>query len=194
MITWKLFIKKFYFLFRFFVCLVERTGKVFTFSTCDDVCVKGERGWGILRTKRPSQNKGRILGRNPDKSHKSFPPCYSQSPLQSTALPWDIYFFKLTQLLTYFYISVTVHCQIERRKTERNPYPLPYGLRNLYRNLKSADSRDLAQKPQRNCTSMNSASVHIYMYMWSPSGQRMRWVLHHHVLDSVFNQEWVGGL
>ncbi len=26
--------------------------------------------------------RGRILGRNPDKSLKSFPPCYSQSPLQ----------------------------------------------------------------------------------------------------------------
>ncbi len=26
--------------------------------------------------------RGRILGRNPDKIHKSFPPCYSQSPLQ----------------------------------------------------------------------------------------------------------------
>ncbi len=27
-------------------------------------------------------DRGRILGRNPDKSLKNFPPCYSQSPLQ----------------------------------------------------------------------------------------------------------------
>jgi hypothetical protein len=32
-------------------------------------------------------------------------------------------------------------------KCERKPYPLPYGLRNLYRNLKSENSQDYAQKP-----------------------------------------------
>ncbi len=32
--------------------------------------------------------RGRLLGRNPDKSFKSFPPCYSHSPLQ---LCLDIY-------------------------------------------------------------------------------------------------------
>ncbi len=45
-------------------------------------------------------------------------------------------------------------------KPERKPYPLPYGLRNLYRNLKSEaeNSQDHAQKSQRSCTFMNSAS------------------------------------
>ncbi len=38
------------------------------------------------------------------------------------------------------------------------PYPLPYSLRNSYRNLKSENFQDYAQKPQRNCTFMNSAS------------------------------------
>jgi hypothetical protein len=33
-------------------------------------------------------------------------------------------------------------------------------LRNPYRNLKSENSQDYAQKPQRNCTFMNSASGH----------------------------------
>jgi hypothetical protein len=33
-----------------------------------------------------------------------------------------------------------------------------YGLRNPYRNLKSEESQDFAQKPQRNCIFMNSAS------------------------------------
>ncbi len=34
------------------------------------------------------------------------------------------------------------------------------GLRNPYRNLKSKNSQDYAQKPQRNWMFMNSASVH----------------------------------
>ncbi len=123
-----------------------------------------------------------ILRRNSDKSLKSFPSWYSQSPLP-TALPWDLYFFKRTQPLTcffkvmqpltcffkvmqpltyffkllqplmYFYSSVTVHCQGERRN-DRKPYPLPYP----YRNLKSENSQDYTQNPQRNCTFMNSAS------------------------------------
>jgi hypothetical protein len=44
------------------------------------------------------------------------------------------------------------------RKPDRKPYPLPYGLRNPYRNLKSEYSQDYAQKPQQNCTFMNSTS------------------------------------
>jgi hypothetical protein len=43
-------------------------------------------------------------------------------------------------------------------KSDRKPYPLPYGLRNPNRNLKSENSQDYAQKPQRNCMFMNSAS------------------------------------
>jgi hypothetical protein len=38
-------------------------------------------------------------------------------------------------------------CKGERRKTDRKPHPLPYGLRNPYRNLKSENSQDYAQKP-----------------------------------------------
>jgi hypothetical protein len=36
------------------------------------------------------------------------------------------------------------------RKPDRKPYPIPYGLRNPYRNLKSENSQDYARKPQRN--------------------------------------------
>jgi hypothetical protein len=32
---------------------------------------------------------------------------------------------------------------------DKKPYPLPYGLRNLYRLLKPENSQDYAQKPQR---------------------------------------------
>jgi len=38
----------------------------------------------------------------------------------------------------------------EGGKPDRKPYPLPYGLRNPYRNLKSENSQDYAQKPKRN--------------------------------------------
>jgi hypothetical protein len=43
-------------------------------------------------------------------------------------------------------------------KPYRNHNPLPYGLRNSYRNPKTENSKDYAQKPQWNCTFMNSAS------------------------------------
>ncbi len=42
-------------------------------------------------------------------------------------------------------------------KPDRKPYPLPYDLRNTYRNINS-NSQDYAQKPQRNCKFMNLAS------------------------------------
>ncbi len=55
-------------------------------------------------------------------------------------------------------------------KPRENHMPLPYGLRNPYRNLKSENSQGYAQKPQRNCTFMNSASVlnnyNIYIDMY----------------------------
>ncbi len=84
----------------------------------------------------------------------------------STALPWDFYFFKLTQPLmyffkvtqplSYFYSSGTVQYTVkEKGGKPGKPYPLPYGWRNPYRNLKSENSQDSAQTPQRNCTFMN---------------------------------------
>jgi hypothetical protein len=63
----------------------------------------------------------------------------------------DFLFFKLTQPLT---VSVKEKGGIPDRK----PYPLSYGLRNPYRNLKTENSQDYAQKPLRGCTFMNSAS------------------------------------
>jgi hypothetical protein len=41
-------------------------------------------------------------------------------------------------------------------KPDRKPYPIPYGLRNPHRNLKSENSQDYAQK--RKCTFMISDS------------------------------------
>jgi hypothetical protein len=58
----------------------------------------------------------------------------------SAALPLDIYFFKVTQPLT-------VSVKEKGGKPDRKPCPLPYGLRIPYRNLKSGNSQDFAQKP-----------------------------------------------
>jgi hypothetical protein len=43
-------------------------------------------------------------------------------------------------------------------KPDRKLNPLPFGLRNPCRKLKSENSQDYAEKPQQNCTFMNSAS------------------------------------
>jgi hypothetical protein len=98
-----------------------------------------------------------MIGRNPDKNLKSFLPCYSQSTLQ---LCLEIYISsKLTQPLKVSRVQLS-HTEKEKRgKSARKPYPLPYGLRNPYRNRKSESSQDHSQKPQRNSTFMNSASV-----------------------------------
>ncbi len=46
--------------------------------------------------------------------------------------------------------------------TENPPSPHPsLWFKNPYRNLKSENSQDYVQKPQRNCTFMNSASVYL---------------------------------
>ncbi len=66
------------------------------------------------------------------------------------------YFFKLNQSLMYFYSLVNT-VKEKGGKADRKSHPLPYGLRNPYRNLKSKNFQDYAQKPQQNCTSMNLA-------------------------------------
>ncbi len=90
----------------------------------------------------------KILGRNLDKSLKSF-----HSHLYSIALR---FLFLQTPGTSYsFYSSV----KEKGRKPYRKPYPLPYGIRNPYRSLKSENSQEYYQRLQRNCTFMNSASV-----------------------------------
>ncbi len=81
----------------------------------------------------------------------------------STALPWYFYFFNSRNLLcissnsrNFFHISSNSHNLLNISTVQ---ITLPYGLRNPYSNLKSENSQDYAQKPQRNCTFMNSASV-----------------------------------
>jgi hypothetical protein len=67
-------------------------------------------------------------------------------------------FFKLTQSLTVSTVQL-LHTVIEKGgNPERKLYPLPNGLRNPYGNLKTENSQDNAQKPQRNCRFINWAS------------------------------------
>ncbi len=87
----------------------------YTATLFNRFCKLKDWPWGLSRF--PIQYKSRILGWNPDKSLQSFPPCYFQSPLQLCLAISISSNFKLTQPLTYFYSSVSVHCKEERRKT-----------------------------------------------------------------------------
>ncbi len=89
-------------------------------------------------------------------SLKSFPPCNSKSPLQ---LCLEISISSSSQnLLQFLEVSHVYIIKEKGGKPDRKPHPLPYSFRNPYRNLKSESSQDYAQKPQRNCTFINSAS------------------------------------
>jgi hypothetical protein len=75
---------------------------------------------------------GRILGRNPDKSLKSFPPCYSQRPLLQLCL--EILISSNSRNLLQFLKCVAVHVKEKGGKPDRKPHILP---RNPPTNLKS---------------------------------------------------------
>ncbi len=108
-------------------------------------------GWG---GEGGGDDWGRILGRNPDKSLKSFPPYYSQSPKQFCLE------ISISSNAATYNIKLRYNVREKVWKPERKPYPLLYGLRDSFkkRNLKSENSHDYVQKPRRNCTFMNSAS------------------------------------
>jgi hypothetical protein len=73
-------------------------------------------------------------------------------------LSLEISIFKLSQRLIVSSVQLLYNGKEKGGKPYRKPYPLSYGLRNPYKNLTSENSQDYAQKPQRNCTFMNSAS------------------------------------
>ncbi len=83
---------------------------------------------------------------NPDKSLKSFPPFYSLLPVQ---LCLEIKKFLQTHATFYVFLQFS-YWTLQRRnggKPDKKTYPLPFGLINPYRNLKSENSQDYAQKP-----------------------------------------------
>jgi hypothetical protein len=77
----------------------------------------------------------------------------------AAALLWDFYFFKLTQPFKVSTVLLLYTVKEKGGKPDRKPYPLPFGLRNPYRSLKSENCQDYAQKHRQNCTFMKSASV-----------------------------------
>ncbi len=80
-----------------------------------------------------------------------------KSPLQLCLEIW-INFFQTHATSSVSTVQLLYAVKEKGGKPDRKPYSLPYGLRNPYRNLKSENSQDYAQKPQRNCTFMNLSS------------------------------------
>jgi hypothetical protein len=93
----------------------------------------------------------------------------------STALPWgEISISSNSRTLLQFLCTVQLLYTVREKggNPDRKPYPLPYSLRNPYRNLKSENSQDYAQKPQQNFTFMNSASGKaLSQRKWPPYGR-----------------------
>jgi hypothetical protein len=61
-------------------------------------------------------------------------------------MPLDFYFFKLMQPLTVSIDQLLYTVKEKGRKPDRKPYPLTFGLRNPYRNLKSKELSRLCPK------------------------------------------------
>ncbi len=99
-------------------------------------CVNAEKAWLCWVE---------ILGRNLDKSLKRFPPCYSKSSLQ---LCLEILFLQTHAIFYSFFSALLYTVKEEGWKPDRKLHTLPYREFSRY-----------AQKPQRNCTFMNSASL-----------------------------------
>ncbi len=94
-----------------------------------------------------------------------FPPCYSQSSLQ-----FSFIFFKLTKPLTVYKSSVTDTIKEKGGKTDRirHPFPLPCGLRNTNRNLKSENSQDYLVCPETS----TKLEVHEFGFCTSCKGKK----------------------
>ncbi len=100
--------------------------------------------------------RGWILGRNADKSLKRVFLLAIHSHIYTFSLR---FLFLQTHATSYSFFSSLLYTVKEKgRKPNRKPYPLPNTLKNPYGNLKPENSQDNAQKPQRNCRFMNSAS------------------------------------
>jgi hypothetical protein len=137
-------------------------------------------------------NWGRILGRIQTKVWRVFLlfiHCYLYS-----------FVLRLQFLQTYatFYVFLQFSywtLQIRKRgKPDRKTYPLPFGLRNPYRNLKSENSQDYAQKPQRNSTFINSTSVPLYCKPISAVGNskpNSNPFLNSYIVKLIYVKNWV---
>ncbi len=93
--------------------------------------------------KKGFQTEAEFLDEIETKSLESFSPCYSQSP----QLCLEIIFLQ-THATSDSFSTVQLLYTIKEKggKPDRKPYPLPYGLRNPFRNLTSENSQHYAQK------------------------------------------------
>jgi hypothetical protein len=88
------------------------------------------------------------------KFFKSFHPGYLYSHFYSFALRFIFLQTHATSDVFLQFSYCTVYTVKEKKENlNRKPYPLPYGLRNPYKNFKYENSQGYAQKPQRNVRS-----------------------------------------
>jgi hypothetical protein len=83
--------------------------------------------------------------------------------LSISILPLEVERVELlqTHATSYSFYGTLLYTVKEKGgKPDRKQHPLPYGFRNPYGNLKSENSQDYAEKPERNFMFMNSASGH----------------------------------
>ncbi len=126
---------------------------------CDDKIVFVLARPGVVEIDPKSKQEFRVIVQRPTsvtksrQKSKSFLPCHT---VTSKDLPRDFYFFKLTQPLPISGFQLLCTVKEKKGKPDRKTYPLPYGLRNPYRNLNSENSQDYAQKTQRNCGTLRS--------------------------------------
>jgi hypothetical protein len=88
-----------------------------------------------------------------DENLKSFPPCYSKTATY-TALPSDLYFFKLEQPLTVSIVYLLYTVKEKGGKPDRKPYSPSLWFK---KSIQKPQVRELSREPQQNCTFMNSA-------------------------------------
>jgi hypothetical protein len=104
-----------------------------------------------------------------------------------TGLPWDFYFYKLTQPLT-------VSVKEKGGKPDRKLYPLPYGLRNPYINLKFETLKIMPRNLKEIVLSWIRPQVaffsnYFYVYIWSHLILILwKWKIIELQLDSTYDQ------
>ena len=117
----------------------------------DDACSKLPSNFSHTEAEFLDEIQTRVL--------RVFSLCYIHSYLYNFSICISSNSRNLLQFLQCSYLLYTV--KEKGGKPDRKPYALFYGLRNQYRNLKSENSHNYAQKPQRNCTFISLASVQI---------------------------------
>ncbi len=111
-----------------------------------------------------SLNGGRILGQFQTKVLRVFPLLVT---VTSIALPWYFYFFKLTPPLTVLTVKLQHNIKEKGEKPKRKLYPSLW-FKNSIRKPQVWELSRLCQKPEWNCTFMNSASRYsVYPCMWT---------------------------